>query len=61
MASQSHSAIYPPPREGLPFLVVTFTDGEMTAFMPVESRDTARAMLAAQSGKKNPPPLRAVS
>lgn len=48
MASISGSTIYPPPRNGLPHLVVTLTNGEITAFTPVDSRDEARAILAAQ-------------
>lgn len=48
MANVSGSAIYSPPKEGLPHLVVAVRDGEVTAFMPASSRDEARAILAAQ-------------
>ena len=49
MSGASTSSIYEPPRDGLPYLVVTLKDGEPTAFMPVWSRDEARAIVAAQS------------
>ena len=61
MSAESHSTIYPPPREGLPYLVVTFTDGEMISSVPVETRDRARAMLAAQNTKSAQASLHAVS
>jgi len=48
MANVSGSAVYSPPKEGLPHLVVTVRDGEVTAFMPASSRDEAGAILAAQ-------------
>lgn len=48
MANVSGNAIYSPPKEGLPHLVVAIKDGEITAFVPAGSRDEARAILAAQ-------------
>jgi len=48
MANVSGNAIYAPPKEGLPHLVVAIKDGEITAFMPANSRDEARAILAAR-------------
>ena len=46
MASASNSAIYTPPKEGFPFLVVTLKDdGEIISFMPANSHDEARAIL----------------
>lgn len=50
MANVSGNAIYSPPKEGLPQLVVAIKDGEITAFMPASSRDEARAILASQRG-----------
>jgi len=48
MANVSGSAIYSPPKEGLPLLVVAIKNGEVTSFTPVSSRDEARAIVAAQ-------------
>jgi hypothetical protein len=48
MANVSSNAIYSPPKEGLPHLVVAIKDGEITGFMPASSRDEARAILAAR-------------
>jgi len=48
MANVSGNAIYSPPKEGLPHLVVAIKDGEVTGFTPVRSRDEARAVVAAQ-------------
>lgn len=48
MANGSGNAIYSPPKEGLPHLVVAIKDGEITGFTPVASRDEARAIVAAQ-------------
>jgi hypothetical protein len=46
MASAPKSAIYTPPKEGFPFLVVTLKDdGEIMSFMRAKSRDEARAIL----------------
>jgi hypothetical protein len=36
------TAIYPPPRPGLPFLLVTVSDGEIKAVEPAQSRQEAR-------------------
>ena len=48
MANVSGRAIYSPPKEGLPHLVVAVKDGEVTDFVPASLRDEARAILAAQ-------------
>ena len=37
--------IYPPPKDGLPFLVVTFTKDGMSA-QPAETRSEARVLLS---------------
>ena len=61
MSGVSMSTIYEPPRDGLPFLVVTLVEGEVVAYMHVWSRDEAREILAAQtmrSGRPLPVPLR---
>jgi hypothetical protein len=42
---RSEGAIYPPPKDGLPFLVVTFSNGTMHT-QPAGSRSEARMLLA---------------
>lgn len=42
---QSEGAIYPPPKNGLPFLVVTFSNGNMKTQSAV-SRSEARILLS---------------
>jgi hypothetical protein len=41
----SHDAIYAPPKSGLPFLVVTFSGGDMRT-QPTKTRSEARMLLA---------------
>jgi hypothetical protein len=43
--NDSEGVIYVPPKDGLPFLVVTFADGGMQA-QPTNSRFEARVVLA---------------
>ena len=43
--SDAEGAIYSPPKEGLPYLVVTFTDGDWKA-QPTSTRSEARVLLA---------------
>ncbi len=43
--NDTEGAIYVPPKEGLPFLVVTFADGEIRT-EKASSRSEARALLA---------------
>jgi hypothetical protein len=52
MNTNSTSAIYPPPREGLPFLVITVSDEEIVACKTASSRDEARSLLAQQRSFK---------
>jgi len=42
---ESEGAIYIPPKNGLPFLVVTFANGDMHA-QPTTTRSEARVLLA---------------
>jgi hypothetical protein len=37
------SVIYPPPREGLPFLIVTILTADKVVVVPTRSRNDARA------------------
>jgi hypothetical protein len=48
MTGDPTSAIYPPPREGLPFLVITVANEEIVACTPAVSRDEARSVLTQQ-------------
>ena len=43
--TEATSTIYPPPRPGLPYLVVTFAEGAVVA-QPAETRVEARATAA---------------
>lgn len=43
--SDGEGAIYSPPRDGLPYLVVTYTDGDWKA-QPTSTRSEARVILA---------------
>ena len=43
--SDGEGAIYSPPKEGLPYLVVTFTDGDWKAHA-TSTRSEARVLLA---------------
>ena len=52
MPVKSGSVIYSPPREGLPHLLVTVADGEITAFTPVASHDEARVILGQETARK---------
>ena len=38
-------AIYSPPLPGLPYLLVTMSEGEISAVMPIKSRDEARRVM----------------
>jgi hypothetical protein len=49
-------AIYSPPKNGLPFLVVTFADGTMQT-QTAASRSEARAMLASKTRRTPSPAL----
>jgi hypothetical protein len=51
MASVSTVVIYSPPKIGLPYLVVTISNGEIVDSVPVVSRDAARAMIAQKNTK----------
>jgi hypothetical protein len=44
---QAEGAIYPPPKDGLPFLVVTFANGDIRT-QATASRSEARMLLARQ-------------
>lgn len=52
MTDTSSSIIYTPPREGLPFLVITVANEEVVACKAASTRDEARALLAKQSEAK---------
>ena len=47
----SEGAIYVPPKDGLPFLVVTFANGDMQA-QPTNSRSEARVILARRTRRQ---------
>lgn len=48
----SEGAIYVPPKDGLPFLVVTFANGDMQA-QPTTTRSEARVILARRTRRAN--------
>jgi len=48
MAGISGNAIYSPPKERLPHLVVAIKDGEIAGMVLANSRDEARALIVAQ-------------
>jgi len=48
MTTNPTSAIYSPPREGLPFLVITVANDEIVACTATSSRDEARTLLTQQ-------------
>ncbi len=48
---QAEGAIYPPPKEGLPFLVVTFANGNIRT-QATASRSEARMLLARERTRK---------
>ena len=48
---QSEGAIYAPPKPGLPFLVVTFAEGGMSA-RPTSTRSEARILLSRERSKR---------
>jgi hypothetical protein len=52
---ESEGAIYPPPKDGLPFLVVTFADGSIKA-QPTTTRSEARMLLARRTRRSEVPP-----
>ena len=45
MDRDTKTAIYSPPRQGLPHLVVTISNGEITGITPVNSHDQARRIM----------------
>ena len=51
--SDSDGAIYPPPKEGLPFLVVTFADGAVKT-QAAATRAEARVLLASRIRRARP-------
>ena len=48
---ESQGAIYAPPKDGLPFLVVTFTKDGMSA-QPVKTRSEARVLLSRNRARR---------
>jgi hypothetical protein len=56
MAATSAITIYTPPRKGLPYLVVTVEDGEVTSFTTMKSRTEARTFAVTRAIDKKPPP-----
>lgn len=52
--SETEGAIYSPPKEGLPYLVVTYSDGAWTA-QPTGTRAEARVLLARRTRKIKAP------
>lgn len=55
----SEGAIYTPPKNGLPFLVVTFSDGDMQT-QTTKTRSEARVLLAKRTRRKRVPELKQV-
>lgn len=51
--TDSDGAIYPPPKEGLPFLVVTFADGAVKT-QAAATRAEARVLLASRIRRVRP-------
>jgi hypothetical protein len=49
----SEGAIYIPPKNGLPYLVVTFVDGSLKA-QPTTTRSEARVLLAQRTRRTKP-------
>lgn len=50
----SEGAIYVPPKDGLPYLVVTFADGSFRA-QPTSTRSEARVLLAQRTRRARVP------
>ncbi len=48
---ESQGAIYVPPKDGLPFLVVTFTKDGMSA-QPAQTRSEARVLLSRDRARR---------
>ena len=48
---ESEGAIYVPPKAGLPFLVVTFAEGAMSA-RPTSTRSEARILLSRERTRR---------
>lgn len=48
---EAEGAIYVPPKAGLPFLVVTFAAGEMSA-KPTSTRSEARILLSRERSRR---------
>jgi hypothetical protein len=55
MTTGDQTAIYPPPRKGLPFVVVTFAKGAVVSVTAAATRTEARRLVA-ESRPKAPPP-----
>ena len=55
----TEGAIYTPPKNGLPFLVVTFSDGDMQT-QTTKTRSEARVLLAKRTRRKRAPELNQV-
>jgi hypothetical protein len=53
----SEGAIYTPPKNGLPFLVVTFSDGDMQT-QTTKTRSEARALLARRTRRRRLPEMK---
>ena len=53
----SEGAIYTPPKNGLPFLVVTFSGGDMQT-QTTKTRSEARALLARRTRRRRLPELK---
>lgn len=53
----TEGAIYTPPKNGLPFLVVTFSDGDMQT-QTTKTRSEARVLLAKRTRRKRAPELK---
>ena len=53
----SRGAIYVPPKDGLPFLVVTFADGSVQT-QPANTRSEARVLLVRRTRRTKSAPLK---
>lgn len=53
----TEGAIYTPPKNGLPFLVVTFSDGDMQT-QTTKTRSEARVLLAKRTRRIRAPELK---
>ena len=50
---QAEGAIYPPPKDGLPFLVVTFAGGDIRTQSRPQRRSEARMLLSRERVRKH--------